>query len=330
MILKSISVNLSLDIPLNFKTLILNMILSKILKDSITETGERLTTFELEFPRFILPEFNTHRILSKNVASSRAIPTITMIKMVWDNPACPVRFGKNQSGMQSKEDLVGIKHAISKFLWHASGKVACVFAWGLYKSNCHKQIANRIIEPWSHVKVVTTATEWGNYFNLRNHPDAQPEIQELARIMQWDYDASTPTILKQGEWHLPYIDDYKVVSDDECVFEFNEINLSDAIKLSSSLCAQVSFRKSNESIEKACSIYDRLILSKPAHFSPFEHQATPIIKSEEFDQDGVTHKDCNGNLWSGNLKGWIQNRQLLYKQLCLDYMTCIPTTKEND
>ena len=278
---------------------------AKILADSVSPSGKRLTTFELEFHRFILSEFNTHRMLSRNAASSRAIPLKTMINMVWNNPAIPVHWGKNQSGMQAKSELVGWKLTTSKILWNVSGKVACLFAWGMNALGLHKQIANRILEPWSYIKVVASATEWDNFFNLRNHPDAQPEIHELSRLMLEEYKKSTPKKLNYGEYHLPYLNGYNVMKDDEFVpFDYNDICLSDALKLSSSLCAQVSYRKSDESLDKALKIYDRLVESKPIHASPFEHQATPSKSKYTI---------------SGNFRGWHQYRQDIPNHDCKKY-----------
>jgi hypothetical protein len=124
-----------------------------------------------------------------------------------------------------------------------------------------------------------------------------------------------------GMWHLPYLSFHGYVggkgfykTGDEVVVE------EDAIKISASLCAQVSYRKSDESLDKALKIYDQLVTMKPVHASPFEHQATPIFDPtitgcgmvfEALDEDGVTHMDREGQLWSGNFKGWIQNRQLI-------------------
>lgn len=282
------------------------MITARIIADSISEEKQRITTFELEYPRFIHSEFMTHRMLSRNAASSRAIPLWSMIKQVWNTPASPVHWGKNQSGMQAKEELTGIHLQSAKFFWNLSGKVACGFAALLGMVKTHKQIANRILEPWSHIKVVVTATEWDNFFHLRNHPDAQPEIHELAKKMWELYSTNTPKLLKKGEWHLPYLDGYNIQPDEDFVpFADNDICLSDAIKLSASLCAQVSYRKADESIKKALNIYKRLVESKPVHASPFEHQATPA-KSRI--------------VISGNFRGWVQYRQTIDGHVCKKYL----------
>ena len=281
------------------------MISAKIIADSICENGKRLTTFELEFPRFILPEFNTHRALSRNASSSRAIPVATMLKSVWNNPAKPIYFGKNKAGMKATEELTGWRLKAFKTLWNVSGKVACVFAWGMHKLGAHKQLVNRILECWCNIKVVTSATEWDNFFYLRNHPDAQPEIHELARQMWELYKNNTPKFLEMGEWHLPYVEDYNVYTDEDFIpFDSFNICLTDARKLSASLCAQVSYRKSDESIEKAIIIYDQLVGSVPAHSSPFEHQATPT-------KFNITQ--------SGNFRGWKQFRSMIPNNVCKHY-----------
>lgn len=281
------------------------MITAKIVADSISKHGKRMTTFELEYPRFIHSEFMTHRMLSRNAASSRAIPLNTMIKLVWNNPATPVHWGYNQSGMQAETQLSGFGLKTTKLIWNLSGKVMCGFAWILGKLNVHKQIANRILEPWSHIKVVASATEWDNFFHLRRHKDAQPEIQELANKMWEVYSKNTPKFLKDGEWHLPYMDGYNILPDDGIPFEDTDISVSDAIKISASLCAQVSYRKSDFSIEKALKIYNRLVASEPVHASPFEHQATPAKTNIAI---------------SGNLRGWTQYRQTIPNNVCKKYL----------
>lgn len=271
------------------------MITAKIIADSTCSNGKRITTFELEYPRFIHAEFMTHRMISKNAASSRAIPVETMVKHVIDNPAMPVYWGKNQSGMSAKEALDPLEEIAAKDIWLAARNNAVTHALHLVDLGLHKQIANRILEPWTHIKVVATATEWDNFFHLRRHPAAQPEIQALANTM-WDvYSRNKPEYLYDGEYHLPYVTN-------EEMDRYSDI--SDCVKLSASLCAQVSYRKADESLEKAKMIYDRLVGQTPKHSSPFEHQATPSILASER---------------SGNFNGWLQYRQQLPNNVCNTY-----------
>ncbi|MDB4312243.1 FAD-dependent thymidylate synthase [bacterium] len=285
-------------------------------------------SFELEYPRFIHSEFMTHRQFSRNAASSRAIPVKKLIELVRKLPAMPVHWGRNQGGMQAKEELVGANLKIAQALWKGTAKVVASVAGLMSKVGLHKQITNRILEPFQMIKVVMTTTEIENFFYLRNHKDAQPEIAELARIMWESVQLSSPQKLKSGEWHLPYVltergeegilayytQDVDIHGQSYGIAK-NYLTLEDAIKLSSSLCAQVSYRRSDESVEKAIKIYDQLVTMTPVHASPFEHQATPMSSLLDWDLgshcEGVTHQDRYGNCWSGNLKGWIQNRQLI-------------------
>jgi hypothetical protein len=275
------------------------MISAKIIKDSISPAGKRITTYELEYPRFIHSELLTHRVFSKNSASSRAIPIWTMIKMVWGNPAMPVHWGKYQTGMVANEELTGWRLWAAKKLWVFSSKVACVLAFVLWKVGLAKQIVNRILEFASHIKVILTGTEFDNFFHLRRDPAAQPEIHKLADDMYDAREASVPEQLGYGEWHLPYLD-ICVSNPGEISYEYVSgdihLKLDDARKVSASLCAQVSYRKADDSLEKALKVYDRLVNSKPVHASPFEHQATPLSDPNES---------------SGNFKGWGQFRDLI-------------------
>ncbi len=287
-----------------------------VVADSVSPSGQRITTFELEYPRFIHAEFMTHRQFSRNAASSRAIPIEKMIEQVEKNPAMPIHWGKNQAGMQAKEEIADT--GIGEEFWGGAACDAVENAEALDFHGLHKQIVNRILEPYQFIKVVCTATEYENFFYLRDHEDAQPEIAELARVMKGSRSEYNPKHLKVGEWHLPYVDL-------ECKFGHRfysvgglPVEVEDAIKISASLCAQVSYRKADQSIDKALKIYDQLVGMKPVHASPFEHQATPMdlykanpVLLHAESTRGVTHMDRDFNFWSGNFKGWVQNRQLI-------------------
>ena len=185
---------------------------------------------------------------------------------------------------------------------------------------------NRLTEPFTRVKIVCTATEWDNFFSLRCHPDAQPEIQDLATRMYKAMSKSTPEYVDYGQWHLPYVDDN--VKEDACRYFIETQNCQyklDQILLmvSASCCAQVSYRTLDTSIDKSIRIYERLIGSKPVHASPFEHQASPIHSDYWYHQGGVTHMSVDDNsddeiskYWSGNFRGWIQHRHLIPDNTC--------------
>ena len=302
-----------------------------ILADSVSSvSGKRITTFELEYPRLIHAELMTHRLFSRNAASSRAIPIKKKIKMIWNSPAMPVHWGKNQPGMQAKAELQGFKRSLAKFAWKTASKLACISTYALFKLGIHKQIVNRILEPFERYKVVLTATEFENWFWLRDHEDAQPEIRELARVMSKAREESNPFELHPGEWHLPYVStkrrDIGQHGGGSIIYKVGdeEVDLNTAQQVSASCCAQVSYRVLNQSIEKAKDIFSKLMNSVPSHSSPTEHQATPMKCFDNLSyiatgvdyEDGITHtslkSDMNGcDLWSGNFCGWIQYRQLI-------------------
>lgn len=299
-------------------------------------TGKEIVTFELEFPRIILAEFNTHNALSKNASSSRAIPVNTMLKQVRENPAFPSRFGAANSGMQDAGEhnqrvvFGGGDSFTPEEFWRYAGIQASLMSQAFHDAGYAKQICNRLIEPFQMMKVVMTATELNNFFWLRDHHMADPTIAELAAEIKAVYEASKPTELQPGEWHVPYYNDGVWIPMQIQPVEMNYVlidkfghSLEHALVISSSCCAQVSYRKLDDTIEKARSVVARLNLQgeepdQPVHASPLEHQATPIVEllgDELFKPmywpEGVTHVSRDGQLGSGNLWDWIQHRQLV-------------------
>lgn len=312
---------------------------ASIVADSIAANGTRIVTFELEYPRFIHSEFMTHRVFSRNAASSRAIPIAASIKLIEDDIAMPIHWGKNQPGMSAKEECTELvkykrflffkKSYTAVAFWKFASKSVIKLAKALAAAGFHKQIVNRLLEPFSHIKVVVTSTEYENFFWLRDHKDAQPEIAKLASIMKSLYDSSTPIRLNDGDWHLPYyLDGYWAPSAQQALFDEVDQDgntLAQAIAISSSCCAQVSYRKTDSTLEKAIAIYDRLVGGMPPHFSPFEHQATPIEAGATFESNtDITHIDRAGNAWCGNFKNWTQYRQILMQKLNIEPMTSKP------
>lgn len=290
----------------------MEMIKATVIQDSIFTN--RITTFELEYPRFIHSELMTHRQFSRNAASSRAIPVAKMHEHILANMATPVEWGVNRPGMQASEVLSEVEAIGAKNLWRCAGEEAVRWSKSLANQGLHKQIVNRITEPFQIMKTVVTSTEWENWYNLRNHADAQPEIRELAKDMLAAHKASKPTIIYPGEWHVPYVDRYTSAAGMSYMIGESVVPMEVARKVSASCCAQVSYRNSDDSIEKAEMIFDKLINSDPAHLSPVEHQATPMSKHIHKDDEwpeGVTHFDRYSNAWSGNFKQWIQFRQTL-------------------
>lgn len=295
----------------------MSQITAKIIADSMAiASSTRLVTMELSYHRYIHAEFMTHRVFSRNASSSRAIPTKTLLEQVRYDPMMPVYWGSNKPGMQAGDELEGDELLMAQTEWleHAKRTVKAVEI--LDSLHVHKQIANRLLETFLPIKVVVTSTEWDNFFHLRNHPDAQPEIQELARTMHKAMAESTPKKLKHGQWHLPYLKDNEIES----------MDLDLAKKASSARCARVSYLNHDKT---ECILSDDLDLfnmlatrpfddgkghillaDDPVHLSPLEHQATPIGMGGDYNKQAITHAS-ETSMWSGNLRNWIQYRQTL-------------------
>lgn len=311
------------------------MISAKVIADSISAyTGKRLTTFEIVCHRFILAEVNTHKMLSKNSASSRAIPIKAAIEEIQKNTAYPVEWRKNQSGMVAAESLDDATASKAKGIWtevrdYVTNKVQELSDLGL-----HKQWVNRLQENFSYQKIIITGTEWDNFFWLRICPTAQPEINQLAKLMLDAYNKSTPQVLYEGEWHTPYVFSAR---NENFILKYydtdgQEISLDTALKVSASCCAQVSYRKLDDSLDKANKVFDMLNLGSvsedaKSHSSPVEHSGTPIrfgiFKNNKYLpftwQEGITHVNKNGEFGSGNLYGFVQYRQLIANESCKNY-----------
>lgn len=312
-----------------------NGIKATIICDSICN-GVRLTTMEVEYPRIIHSEVMTHRMFSRNAASSRAIPFEKMLKQLYGKP---VRFGANQAGMQdSGEHNATISiysnsiHADSA--WEYAKDSAVGFSQAFAEAGYHKQICNRLTEPFQMMKVLISATEWDNFFWLRCDTAADPTLQELARVMELAREDSRPFELRAGEWHLPYLGRSRGFVEEIAYFDdfdsedAQNYNLEDAIKVSAARCAAVSYRNVDYSLDKSKEVYDRLVGAEKKHGSALEHQATPMEVVGRWNtdgnfvhlnapyeawtwQDGVSHVDKGGNLWSANFKQWIQFRKML-------------------
>lgn len=274
-----------------------------VIADSISEQSIRLTTFQLRYPRFIHAELMTHRMFSRNASSSRAIPVERMIEDLRRDPAMPVYWGSNQKGMQAGEELAGDELQQVQHWWLSAMHQAIGHAQHMIDNGLHKQIANRILEPWAHINVVVTATDYANFYALRRHKDAQPEIKALADAM-WDaQQASEPVLLKPGDWHLPFI------TNNDRSYVYN--NKEALLRTSVARCARVSYLTHDgrqTTIEEDVALYDRLVGSMPLHASPAEHQATPDTPEREFQGGGYV---WNHDYQHGNFTGWRQYRRML-------------------
>lgn len=297
------------------------MFTANILADSIGVDAPRLTSMELVYPFFIHGEFMTHRVFSRNASSSRAIPVLKMIAAIRANPAMPAEWRMNEAGMQGWTKASPEIEAELVEIWLEAMNDAIRHAERMEKLSAHKQHINRVVEPFKHMRVVVTATDWKNFDGLRDHPDADPSMQALAKAVIAARDASTPRLLGLGEWHLPYI----LPEDEDRIAAFlRQASLSELRELglltnhdvpellvkkmvSAARCARTSYRThSGEAtdIKKDIKLYTKLVGAQPIHASPVEHQATP---------DSYLTK---GKRWMsperhGNLRGWQQFRKFL-------------------
>jgi thymidylate synthase ThyX len=296
---------------------------AKVLADSRAPAGHRLTTLEATFPRFVLAEFNTHRAFSRNSASSRAIPIAKQLRRVLEDPYVPIEFGSNQPGMQAGPALNGERRDAAEREWLLARDDAVRRVLGLVTDpeaisdgdddllevlqqaeevirnraqppewlNVHKQVANRLLEPFMWHTVIVTATEWDNFWNLRCHPDAQPEIRLIAETMRAAWEASEPAELDWDEWHLPLVRD----EDREEATSTEQL-----VRISAGRCARVSYltHAGRRDLAADIALCERLLES--GHMSPLEHPAQPLSEGELARSE-----------WSGNFRGWRQFRKTI-------------------
>lgn len=264
---------------------------AKILADHLAPSGCRLTTFEVTFPRIILAELNTHRALSRNSASSRAIPVATMIERVQSDPFIPTYWGRNQKGMQAHEELEAADKAKAMGHWLIARDAALEQVRNLVGLNVHKQLANRLLEPFMWHTALVTATEYENFFELRCHEDAQPEIRAIALLMRDLYTSQKPEKVPAGFWHMPLTKDAARLVNDR----YREGQIRD---ISVGRCARVSYltHDGKRAPMADLELSQRLLASR--HMSPFEHVAQALDKPTR----------------SRNFMGWKQYRQVVEEE----------------
>lgn len=246
---------------------------ASVICDSVGFHGVRLTTLQLRYPRFIHAEFLTHRDKSRNSSSSRAIPVARLIQDVLDDTAMPIFWGKNEPGMQARaecEALIELCENGRKYsrvaLWMKARDQMVRIARAYSAAGYHKQIVNRLLEPFAHINTVVSATNWDNFFTLRDHEDAQPEIRTLARMIREARDHSVPQTLAPGMWHVPYLTKADT-----------ERPVAEQLKISTARCARTSYLThdgKDSDPEKDIKLHDRLVGAEPLHASPAEHQAS--------------------------------------------------------
>jgi thymidylate synthase ThyX len=259
-----------------------------VIADSVSRSGDRLTTIEVHLHRFVLAELNTHRVFSRNSASSRAVPVARQIERVRDDPAIPVEFGSRRAGMQAGPPLVGTELDAARSVWLEARDSALAAAAELSRLGVHKQVVNRLLEPFMWHTVIVTATDWEGFWAQRCSPLAQPEIREAAEAMRQAVKASTPSLCPDGGWHLPYVHDQ----------DRAEVGAAGEVlqRVSAARCARVSYltHDGRRDLDEDLCLYERLVQAQPPHASPLEHVATPTRAAH-----------------AGNLRGWQQLRHLV-------------------
>jgi thymidylate synthase ThyX len=290
---------------------------AKIIADSVSPDGVRLTTIECVYPRIIHAEMMTHRVFSRNAASSRAIPVEKMIRMVEENPYIPTHWGKNQKGMQADEEL-SIEHQKAATVeWLHARDEAIYRAQKILTIGVHKQITNRLLEPFLWYTCIITFTEWTNFSNLRCNKHAHPEIKLAAELMRDAMGKSEPKALGYGDWHLPYVHDE----------DFEQVILADPThpmlvqerlcKVSVGCCARVSYLTHDGKRDPAedIALADRLLVA--GHMSPFEHVARPMEEKDakvvdvEKITNGCSRTELLANTFCGNFRGWVSFRKMI-------------------
>ena len=308
----------------------------EIVADSIDGRGNRITSAIFTFPRYILAELNTHRMLSKNSASSRAIPFKRMVQSVMDDPFIPIAWQKDHPGMQGTEyftekDLMktpsGLKPAIEVLTnsWLTAREDAVGAAQSLNSLGLTKQLCNRVLEPFLWHRVLVTGTEWPNFFALRAHPDAEIHIAKLADEALKAFNESTPKLLKEGEWHIPFgdnMDGYDLLFRHWTKVEHlkgeSEMMQELMVRVAIARCARVSYDNfdGTQDYEKDLELFDRLFARNPIHASPAEHVARCMYNNEYYSNykgtlDDYAAFEDEGFGWCRNFRGFIQYRTLL-------------------
>lgn len=262
---------------------------ARVVADSVSQAGDRLTTIEVALHRFVLAELNTHRAFSRNSASSRAIPVHRIFERVAEQPAVPICWPAEQKGMQGGEEISLPNRLTARAQWLAARDASVYHAEQLLQAGVHKSVVNRLLEPFMATTVIVSATDWDGFWSQRCSPLAQPELRAAAVAMRTAYQQSEPVQLAAGAWHLPYIDDTDRAALPPRVLRH----------VSAARCARVSYLthdgRRDHNADRA--LFARLIEADPPHASPLEHVATPCTEPTG---------PC-----PGNFTGWHQLRHLV-------------------
>lgn len=290
-----------------------DMITAEVVAKTRSKSGVTITSLAIQYPRFILAEVNTHRVLSRSTASSRAIPLAQRIQEVRDAMYVPASTIPliNQRGMKSTQTMDDATASMAQELWARGGAQMAEIAEQLATLSMHKQHANRILEPWVWAKTIVTATEWDNFFSLRRSSEAQPEFEELAHkmfeadrsavatggLIECDHTHGAPRV---EQWHLPFID----TEADQGLLGTG--SMEDIVNVSAARCARVSYMSlktgKRSTLEEDKELARSLLLN--GHMSPFDHPGYA---------DVLTKTNAGNLLWANpdwhrQYYGWVPAR----------------------
>lgn len=310
---------------------------AKVVLDSINPDRQRLISVLATYPRFIHAEIMTHRDRARNAASSRAIPwktkrkklvnesdaeyaanmaegglpTLTtncMYRMISEDPVIPMKWGAEQSGMQTGGEIAEELRPKAQAIWLNAMKNALASADELATLGVHKSLCNRLTEPWMWITVLMTATEWKNFFRLRCHPDAEIHFQKIAGMIRYEIARSTATRLNFFEWHTPFVDneekkEIEGAHRSGALIVPVEMTALDCIKrISAGRCARLSYltHEGKRDWGLDIALATKLIVRPDdvIHASPLEHVARSADKS------------CR----SGPYRGWFQYRKEFHNE----------------
>jgi thymidylate synthase ThyX len=299
-----------------------------ILASQGTNGAPPIYTLRLRYPRIIHGEIMTHRVFSRNARSSRAVPVKTMLNEVLTVPFVPWHWGKNQSGMQAAEECNELVNPMPmmraavydayelpynltrKQAWLHARNHAVATAEALMEAGYHKQIPNRLLEPFSWIDTLITSTNWANFLHLRDHKDAEPHLQDLARLVKQALKEAVIQNLDEDQWHWPYITAADVYHGKDICLTKDEFDLL-MCQLSAARCARISYKPfdGDASYERELERYNQLVTSERVHASPLEHQAQVDTSwdDEVRNEGGWEHPHLSGNF----APGWIQFRKLI-------------------
>lgn len=381
------------------------IIKSEVVAHSVSPQGEELISILGTFPRFILAEVNTHRMLSKNTSSSRAIPFAKMLQTIQEDPFIPIAWQKDHKGMQGTEYFTN-KEVIENHVktWLNGRDAAIIAASNLNEAaptenekgilieedteGVTKQLCNRLLEPfmWTTMLITGPRSGWENFFHLRcpsydlgdgvihrsrkdalkyildnnldrfegifiteldwlkvNKGQAEIHMMALAECI-WDaYNESTPKVLKEDEWHIPFVDkmDFMKLGEASAGYYTNGGKLltpsTSAVAVSVAMAARTSYTVVGEEkaikYEDLIALHDRLTSQDPPHSSPLEHCARVMSNEEHstyfkgvIELIDVEDPEYNGGIyepkfsekgWCNNLKGFIPYRYFIDNSLPL-------------